>query len=163
MLDGTFLRCGSNSEGYIGAGQEGMLHTPTAVVDPPWKTSRVDKIAFGYYHSVVLSNNIIYCSGKVPGSGVSLTYTIDDKQMKTMGKVVDVACGVFNILCVNDKGDLFGIGQTTDYAESTIWTKMTVGSPISRIFSGSLSSIALTANDEIAVFGDNGSGKYCLF
>ncbi|KAF0982582.1 hypothetical protein FDP41_011512 [Naegleria fowleri] len=160
MKDGTFLRCGSNSEGYIGAGTVSSLSTPTAVTNPPWKTNRVDKISFGYYHSAVLSNNVLYQTGKVPGSDVCNEYKpIDAAQLKTIGKIVDVACGVFNTFCINDKGELFGVGQTTHYGESRVWTKMNVGRPVSKIFSGSLSALALTFNDEVMVFGDNGSGE----
>ena len=103
FIDGTFLRCGSNGEGYIGAGAEPYLDTPAPVKNPPWKNNRVDKISFGYYHSVVLSNNSLYHTGKVPGQGhISNMYeTIIPSQAKIMGKVVDVACGVFNILCIN--------------------------------------------------------------
>jgi len=102
LKDGSFLRCGSNSEGYIGAGEHPCIETPSPVTNPPWGNARISKITFGYYHTVVLANNIIYSSGKVPGEGVRNVYEpISSSVVETIGKIVDVASGVFHTICLN--------------------------------------------------------------
>ena len=54
---------------------------------------------------------------------------------------------------------MYSIGQSVENASTSVWTRMNIDAPVSKIFCGSLSGIAITSQDEVYCWGDNGSGE----
>ncbi|KAL9645639.1 hypothetical protein ABK040_003373 [Willaertia magna] len=167
LKDGTLLRCGRNGlEGYIGAEGLEEIHTPEALKNPVWNNAKVEKVAYGYYHSIVLTDE-----GKIYGTGQNSRKQLGLKDSEVYTayqslkindfcneKIKDIACGVFHSLCVTKDGNLYGCGadSNNELGEPMLeWTKIRSG--ISKIFCGSLGSMALTVSDELYICGDNGS------
>lgn len=173
--NGELLMFGMNDCGQLGLDHTQHQATPQLV--DLLSSQAVAKVSCGLYHTIVSSRSgEVYSFGKNDYGQLGLGHARNTKVptlVKTsMGenvdKIVDVSCGYYHTVAVNDKGKLvtwgrndygqLGIGSK-DHKNSAQFVPLPLSSKIKSASCGCYHTLILMSNGRVMVFGRNNKGQ----